>query len=316
MTRDAVTSPTPAETPRASGIAHPAIRATGVTFSYPGAHGLGPVIEHVSLTIQPGELVVLIGANGTGKSTLLRLIAGLLVPDAGHIEIEGRPLAGTDPRVGLVFQEPRLLPWRSTIDNVAFPLELAGWSRDRRVARARELLAIVGLRDVDDARPHQLSGGMRQRAAIARALALEPGVLLLDEPFSGLDALTRERFDVSLQAIWRRTGTTLVLVTHSIGEAVFLADRVLVMSGRPGRIAADVPVSVERPRPAGSLDAMPGRGLAWSAEPAQPAEPVEPADGVSMAAAALTIRRLLAADAAAEAGDPGDAGEAAPKVAR
>ena len=249
--------------------------------------------------------MTLIGANGTGKSTLLRLIAGLLTPDAGRIEIEGGPLVGPDARIGIVFQEPRLLPWRSTIDNVAFPLELAGWSRERRVERARELLELVDLHGVDDARPHELSGGMRQRASIARALALEPAILLLDEPFSALDALTRERFDGSLQAIWRRTGTTILLVTHSIGEAVFLADRVLVMGGRPGRIAGEVIVSAERPRPAGSLDAA----MAPAAAPHRPRRPhrgaaARSSEADSMSVAAATIRGLLAADvAAADASD-------------
>ncbi|HTC86086.1 MAG TPA: ATP-binding cassette domain-containing protein, partial [Candidatus Acidoferrum sp.] len=263
-----------------------AIRATDVSFTYPGGRRLGAVLEHVSLTVAPGEFVALIGANGTGKSTLLRLLAGLLEPDTGAIEIEGRPLRGPDAQIGLVFQEPRLLPWRSTLDNVAFPLELAGWSRDRREARAGELLSLVGLRGVDDARPHQLSGGMRQRAAIARALALQPAVLLLDEPFSALDALTRERFDVSLQAIWRQTGTTIVLVTHSIGEAVFLADRVLVMAGLPGTIAAEVPVAETRPRRTDVLDATPQAGT-------------DPRQGT--AAAAVTIRAVLAADAERDA---------------
>ena len=267
---------------------NPVIDASDVTFAYPGARGLGPVLEHVSLTVSAGEFVVLIGANGTGKSTLLRLVAGLLTPDAGRISMDGSPLAGPDPRIGIVFQEPRLLPWRSTIDNVAFPLELAGWSHERRLARAHDLLDLVDLRGVDERRPHELSGGMRQRVSIARALALQPAVLLLDEPFSALDALTRERFDASLQAIWRETGTTILLVTHSIGEAVFLADRVLVMAGRPGRIAGEVVVASTRPRAVGALDAANLPAPAPSASDA-------------MSEAAGTIRGLLAADTAATA---------------
>ena len=267
---------------------NPVIDASDVTFAYPGARGLGPVLEHVSLTVSAGEFVVLIGANGTGKSTLLRLVAGLLTPDAGRISMDGSPLAGPDPRIGIVFQEPRLLPWRSTIDNVAFPLELAGWSHERRLARARDLLDLVDLRGVDERRPHELSGGMRQRVSIARALALQPAVLLLDEPFSALDALTRERFDASLQAIWRETGTTILLVTHSIGEAVFLADRVLVMAGRPGRIAGEVVVASTRPRSVGALDA---------ANLPVPA----PSASDAMSEAAATIRGVLAADTAATA---------------
>jgi ABC-type nitrate/sulfonate/bicarbonate transport system ATPase subunit len=196
----------------------------------------------VSMEVANGEFVAIIGPNGTGKSTLLRLVSGLLTPDQGSISVAGEPVSGPGPRVGLVFQEPRLLPWRTTLDNVAFPLELAGWTREARRSRATELLRLVGLRDAGHLRPHELSGGMRQRASIARALILEPAVLLLDEPFSALDALTRERFNLQLRALWRKTGATVVLVTHSISEAVLLADRVVVLTGHPGRVAAEVTV--------------------------------------------------------------------------
>ena len=231
----------------------PAVEARDVAFTYPD--GRAPVVEEISFTVAPGEFVVLIGANGTGKSTLLRLLGGLLVPATGSVAIDGRAITEPDPRVGFVFQEPRLLPWRSVLDNVAFPLELAGWTHVQREARAREALRLVGLAGVDDDRPHQLSGGMRQRAAIARALVLEPAVLLLDEPFSALDALTRERFNVQLQAVWRETGTSIVLVTHSIPEAVFLADRILVLAGRPARIVGDVKDPIPHPRDLTDLDA-------------------------------------------------------------
>jgi NitT/TauT family transport system ATP-binding protein len=157
--------------------------------------------------------------------------------------------------VGLVFQEPRLLPWRSAFANVAFPLEVAGRDRDARERRVTDLLGLVGLRDWSRARPAELSGGMRQRVAIARALALEPAVLLMDEPFSALDSLTRERFNVELLRLWDRIGATIVVVTHSIAEAVFLADRVIVLSPRPARLVADVVVELPRPRRPGDLDA-------------------------------------------------------------
>ncbi len=163
-------------------------------------------------------------------------------------------MTGPDPRVGLVFQEPRLLAWRSAEDNVRFPMELAGWSKARQAARADDLLGLVGLREFAGARPATLSGGTRQRVAIARALALEPSLLLLDEPFSALDALTRERFNAELLRLWERTGTTIVLVTHSIPEAVFVADRVVVLSPRPGRIVAEIPVDLPRPRRVADLD--------------------------------------------------------------
>ncbi|MEP7157878.1 MAG: ABC transporter ATP-binding protein [Chloroflexota bacterium] len=213
-----------------------------------------PVLDDVSFDVPQNGIVAVLGPNGSGKSTLLRLISGLLAPNAGQVLIDGAPVADADQRVGLVFQEPRLLHWRTTADNVAFPLELAGVSREERAERARALLDLVGLAGFARAYPHQLSGGMRQRAAIARALARDPQILLLDEPFSALDALTRERFNAELLDIWQRTGTTIVIVTHSIAEAVFLADEVVVLTDRPGRVAAQVPVPLGRPRTAETLD--------------------------------------------------------------
>jgi len=244
--------------PAGAAIPPAALQAIDVSFSYPPSEGRTtdpPILERLSLTVRPGEFVALVGANGSGKSTLLRLLAGLLPPTAGRIEVGGERLAAPDRRIGLVFQEPRLLPWRSVIDNVAFPLELAGWPIARRRARAREMLDLVGLEGVDDERPYRLSGGMRQRASIARALALEPGILLLDEPFSALDALTRERFNVALQEIWRQTGTSVVLVTHSIAEAIFLADRVLVLARAAAGIVGRIEIPFARPRLLGELDA-------------------------------------------------------------
>ena len=216
----------------------------------------GPLLalDGVSLDVEPGAIVALIGPNGSGKSTLLRAIAGLLTPDRGGVTLDGRPVTEPDPAVGLVFQEPRLLPWRSVAANIAYPLELAGWPRARRDARVSELLELVGLEGAAGARPAQLSGGMRQRVALARALALEPRVLLLDEPFSALDALTRERLNVELLDLWARTATTGIVVTHSIPEAIFLADRVIVLSARPGRVLADLPVPLPRPRDMSTLD--------------------------------------------------------------
>ena len=251
--------PTRAAIPRATRTAAeeqsvPAISVGHVSFAYRDDPPR-PALGDLSFDVAPGELVAVIGANGTGKTTLLKLIAGLLAADEGEVSVQGRVVRGPDPSVGFVFQEPRLLPWRTALENVAFPLELAGWSRNAREARARDLLRLVAAPDIERLRPHQLSGGMRQRAAIARALALEPAVLLLDEPFSALDALTRERFNVSLQSIWRSTGSTILLVTHSISEAIFLADRVLVLADRPGRIVAWVPIRLPRPRTLVDLDA-------------------------------------------------------------
>jgi NitT/TauT family transport system ATP-binding protein len=225
-----------------------AIELRGVSRSFDLAGSRLIALKDVDVRIAEREIVAIVGPNGCGKSTLLRVISGLLPPDHGTVLAYDSTVAGVDPRLGLVFQEPRLLPWRDVLSNVALPLELAGVKRDDREARARAALQLTGMETFSAAYPDQLSGGMAQRAALARALAPEPDVLLLDEPFSALDAMTRERLDSELLSLWGRTGTTIVLVTHSIPEAVFVADRVLVMSQRPGRIVAEVPVAAPRPR--------------------------------------------------------------------
>jgi NitT/TauT family transport system ATP-binding protein len=234
-----------------------AIEVEGVDLSFPiRGGGRLSVLDSLSLTVGGGEIVALIGPNGSGKSTLLRVIAGLLAPDAGQVTLDGAPLTGPDPRIGLVFQEPRLLPWRSAADNITYPLELAGWTPDRRRERLEALTDLVALdRSVLGNRPSELSGGQAQRVALARSLALEPGVLLLDEPFSALDALSRERFDLELLALWQRAAPTILLVTHNIAEAILIADRVVVLSARPGRVVAELPVELPRPRSIADLDA-------------------------------------------------------------
>lgn len=215
-----------------------------------------PVLDGIDLEIPGGAIVALIGPNGCGKSTLLRVIAGLLRPTGGGARLDGRGITGPDAAIGLVFQEPRLLPWRSAASNITYPLELAGWSPERRTERLTALTDLVGLDPaVAGARPGTLSGGTSQRVALARALALEPAVLLLDEPFSALDALTRERFDLELLRLWERSSSTIVMVTHSIPEAILVADRVVVLSARPGRVVADVAVDLPRPRSIADLDA-------------------------------------------------------------
>jgi NitT/TauT family transport system ATP-binding protein len=240
-----------------SGAPGGEIRIAGVDLAFPRRDGGRlPVLRDLDLTVAGGGIVALIGPNGSGKSTLLRVMAGLLVPDHGTVTLDAEPVRGPDPRVGLVFQEPRLLPWRSAASNIAYPLELAGWSAERRRTRIDELMGLVALDpSVAANHPAELSGGQRQRVALARALALEPEVLLLDEPFSALDALTRERFDLELLRLWERAGSTVVLVTHSIAEAILVADRVVVLSSRPGHVIADVPVSAARPRSIEGLDA-------------------------------------------------------------
>jgi NitT/TauT family transport system ATP-binding protein len=222
----------------------------------PPARGAAPTValDGMSLDVAGGEIVALIGPNGCGKSTFLRVASGLLAPEQGAITLDGRRIAEPDDRIGLVFQEPRLLPWRTAARNITYPLELAGWSAERRAVRLSELLHAVGLEAAAGLRPVQMSGGMRQRAAIARSLALSPDVLLLDEPFSSLDALTRERFNLELLRLQERTGTTIVIVTHSIPEAILVADRVIVMTPRPGRVAAEVRIDAPRPRSLEVLD--------------------------------------------------------------
>ena len=225
------------------------IELADIAVSFPFGRGDQlTALAGVSLTIEPGQLVALIGPNGSGKSTLLRVVAGLLEPDRGRARLDGQPIDGPNPRIGLVFQEPRLLPWRSTAANVAYPLELAGVERAARQATVDALLQLVGLEGAATQIPSQLSGGMRQRAALARTLALDPDVLLLDEPFSALDELTRERLNLELLAITARRPTTILLVTHSVQEAIFLADRVVVMTPGPGRIESDNRLDLPRPR--------------------------------------------------------------------
>ena len=232
------------------------LRLEDLAFAFPTrTGGRLPVLDGIDLTISGGGIVALIGPNGCGKSTLLRVIAGLLEPDHGAVLLDDARIAGPDERIGLVFQEPRLLPWRSVADNITYPLELAGWSPGRRAKRLTTLTGLVGLDPaVAASRPGELSGGTRQRVALARALALEPAVLLLDEPFSALDALSRERFDLELLRLWERAATTIVMVTHSIPEAILVADRVVVLSPRPGRVVADIPVDLPRPRSIDDLD--------------------------------------------------------------
>ena len=218
-----------------------------VRFGAPGTELTA--VAGMSLDVPARSFTVVIGPNGCGKSTLLRLVAGLLAPDAGNVRVGGGAPSAGDGRVGLAFQQPRLVPWRSTLENVALPLELAGVGAEERRDRAADALERVGLSAAARLRPRELSGGMAQRAALARALISDPAVLLLDEPFSALDALTRETFDAELQRLWLERRRTMILVTHSVAEAVSLADRVVVMTPRPGRGARLVPVDLPRPRP-------------------------------------------------------------------
>ena len=209
-------------------------------------------LQEIELEIQPGELVSLIGPSGCGKSPLLRVIGDLVQPSAGEARVNGKTAhqARLDRDYGIVFQDAVLYDWRNVGKNISLPLELLGWDRGRRAARVRELLELVELTGFESHHPWQLSGGMQQRVSIARALSFEPPLLLMDEPFGALDEMTRERLNMELLRIWETSGTTIVFVTHSIAEAVFLSTRVAVMSARPGRIAGVVDVDLPQPRTA------------------------------------------------------------------
>jgi len=207
-------------------------------------------LKAIDLDIERGEFVSLIGPSGCGKSTLLRLVGDLIAPSTGEVLVNGKPApqARRDRDYGMVFQAPVLFDWRTVEDNVSLPLEVLGYDAARRAARIREMLELVELADFSRHRPWQLSGGMQQRVAIARALAFEPSILLMDEPFGALDEMTRERMNQEVQRIWQQTGITILFVTHSIPEAVFLSSRVVVMSARPGQITHVIEVDLPRPR--------------------------------------------------------------------
>ncbi len=225
--------------------------------TYAPASGPVEALHDISLRVGRGELIAVVGPSGCGKSTLLRIVAGLRRATTGEVRVDGRPVSRPMPDVGMVFQAPILLKWRSVLDNVLLPAELAGLDPARYRARAGELLGLVGLGEFAAKRPRELSGGMQQRASLCRALLLDPPLLLMDEPFGALDAMTRDELNLELLRVWgetRPTGLeeserkTILFVTHSIPEAVFLADRVVIMTARPGRIAAVMDVTLPRPR--------------------------------------------------------------------
>jgi NitT/TauT family transport system ATP-binding protein len=227
----------------------PAVRLRGVGKTWAPA-GRAPVraLAGIDLDIAAGEFVVFLGPSGCGKSTLLYMIAGLEPASAGQIEADGLPVTGPSAERGLIFQEAALFPWLTLLDNVAFGLSIAAVQKLKRREIASEMLRRVGLGDMLDKKPDELSGGMRQRAACARALAMRPKVLMMDEPFAALDVQTRAKMQDFLLQIWRDSGASIVLVTHSIDEAVALADRVVVFTARPGRVKTIVPIDLARPR--------------------------------------------------------------------
>jgi NitT/TauT family transport system ATP-binding protein len=231
----------------------PAIALAGVSKTYRTRDGDVPSLRPIDLQIFRGEVVSVVGPSGCGKSTLLKLVAGLLPPTGGGIKVSGHAVTRPHAGVGIVFQSPLLLPWRSVLGNVMLPVEVKRLPRAPHLERARELLRMTGLQAFAGKYPWQLSGGMQQRAAICRALVHDPDILLMDEPFGALDALTRETMNLELQRIQGETGKTVLLITHSIPEAVFLSDRVVVMTARPGAIEAVYDVSLPRPRPLGIM---------------------------------------------------------------
>ena len=234
------------------------LSATNISHSY--ANGV-QALREVALGLARGEFVAIVGPTGCGKSTLLRILAGLLKPTEGEIHLAGQLLTQPSAQIGIMFQNSALLPWRTVLQNVALPLELGRAAMHLNQQRLpQSLLEMVGLQGFEQAHPDELSGGMAQRTALARALVLQPPVLLLDEPFAALDAFTREGLTLSLQQIWQSQQSSIALVTHNIHEAVFLADRIVVLSARPGQVTGVVPVTLPRPR-AWSMESEPAFGM-------------------------------------------------------
>ncbi len=223
-----------------------AVQRLGVTF--PNENGGLVALQGVNFTLRANEFVCVLGPSGSGKSTLLRVLASLLLPTEGEVAFTFDALPGSRPRIGLVFQQANLMPWRTALENITLPIELQGVPASQAQQKAQEMIELVGLQGFEASRPRDLSGGMAQRVAIARALIQDPDLLLLDEPFGALDALTREKMGAELLHIWQRRQVTVLMVTHSISEAIFLSDRVLVLTPRPGRICLDLPIDLPRPR--------------------------------------------------------------------
>jgi NitT/TauT family transport system ATP-binding protein len=226
----------------------PVLTASNITMTYLGQRGLFKALKNVSFRVNPREFLCFVGPSGCGKTTLLRILGGLTKPTRGEVSLKGSLLAIPHRQVGFIFQKASLMPWRTVHGNVTLPLEIKGLKTKRANQQAKELLKLVGLEGFEDAYPHELSGGMEQRVAIARALIHDPTILLLDEPFGSLDALTREQMNLELLRIWQARRKTVVMVTHNIQEALFLADRILVMSPQPGHIKRTISVPLQRPR--------------------------------------------------------------------
>jgi NitT/TauT family transport system ATP-binding protein len=226
----------------------PALAFDSIDVVYNTAAGKIPAVDGLSLHVPQGTFLSILGPSGCGKSTLIKVAAGLLPPSRGEVSVAGSRVTAPHPDVGIVFQQPTLLPWKTVEDNILVPVRARGGNRDEARARARELIALVKLSGFERNYPHELSGGMQQRVALARALMHDPPVLVMDEPFAALDALTREQMMLELQRLWSVARKTVLFVTHSIQEAVFLSDRVVVLSPRPARITTDIGIALPRPR--------------------------------------------------------------------
>ncbi|MCS7286788.1 MAG: ABC transporter ATP-binding protein [Anaerolineae bacterium] len=224
------------------------LEAVNISMTYSSRQGPVEALRGVSLEVREGEFVCIVGPSGCGKTTLLRILSGLLKPVSGHVLWKGKPLRGPRPEMGFVFQKANLMPWRNVLENVLLPLEVKGINNSKAMEKASSILKAMGLEGFFHAYPRELSGGMEQKVALARALVYDPDILFLDEPFSSLDALTREKLNVELARLWRNRCKTVVMVTHNLQEAVFLADRVMVMSPRPGTLKAQFAVPFPHPR--------------------------------------------------------------------
>src|SRR6266498_3187547 len=230
-----------------------AITIRALTKAYPTRDGSVVALDRISFSVPESEFVSVVGASGYGKSTLLKILSGILAASSGETLLRGTPIVGPRRDIGVVFQSPVLFPWRTVLDNVLLPIDVQGLGREQYLKAAMDLLSLVGLDGFERRYPWELSGGMQQRVAITRALIHDPAILLMDEPFGALDAMTREHMNVELQRIWMDKKKTVLFITHSIPEAVFLGDRVIVMTPRPGRIVDDLRIKMPRPR---GLDVM------------------------------------------------------------
>jgi NitT/TauT family transport system ATP-binding protein len=238
---------------------HEMLSARNLAVTYASRRGPVQALSDFTTTVQTGEFISVLGPSGCGKSTLLKVLSGLLKPSGGTVKLAGLPISGPRPDVGIVFQQPTLLPWQSALDNVLLPVRTLHLDLEAGRRKAMELLKLVGLEKFANNYPHELSGGMQQRVGIARGLIHDPTLLLMDEPFAALDAMTREHMMGELQRIWMATRKSVIFITHSIPEAVFLSDRIVVLSNRPGRTVRDIRVDLPRPR---TLEAMGDRRFA------------------------------------------------------